>query len=610
MLEAPLLEASPLRIGKRQTKDAPAALAYIACFTLTIALGLPAYLNVGRLGPAPQPCVRPAPTADDAGASTDDASSVAPPGWTGGLMRRLPLFACACAGIALAATAWLHVLRAHARTVVLGTASLVPVGYMCMSVALLAAGASLGALGAVAAALASALLLWLFRARLQLTVALIERAAAALAASPALIGAAIGVLGAWLALLALHATAIAAHVMGGAWAAGVADGADDAPGACEWRLGRGAHAAIVLTAISAVWTTAMAHQLRAFLAAFVMACWYFTSADEQSLEAAVASALADPARSRARRAPVRTALALGVTTSFGSVCAAGAAEVVAVALRALARALHARAVRGRSVADACVACAAQALGSAAALLNRYSIAHVAVVGESYCASSRLVSALLARRALSAVVVDRLSAAVLHATALTVAAAAGTVTWLCAGGARASAAAVQPPPAHGASAAQLGWAVFALCALTLGFCVALVLNMIDAAFVCYALELDTGLDHRPALRNALVAVCSPPGARAPPPAHAAGSPSPAAAASASAVWWDGDERAAGSHAARGAGGASLGFPDLPGHTRDPPTTTAHYIGTWEQAPPLGQSPAPAPIGGGIVNVTQSHDQPRL
>merc|ERR1719453_770306 len=46
------------------------------------------------------------------------------------------------------------------------------------------------------------------------------------------------------------------------------------------------------------------------------------------------------------------------------------------------------------------------------------------------------------------------------------------------------------------------------AATLGFLASLLLNIVDAAFTCHALDLDSGADHQPRMRAALAGVIKP------------------------------------------------------------------------------------------------------
>lgn len=125
-------------------------------------------------------------------------------------------------------------------------------------------------------------------------------------------------------------------------------------------------------------------------------------------------------------------------------------------------------------------------------------------GEAFAASAAHASALMRRHGLTALVVDWVASAVLRFTALVLSAVVAV------GGA----AAVYWSASHAqlgasertAAACAFGVAAWALSMSVLHFFASLLLDVVDAAYVCLSLEREAGHELQPQMGAALLSVC--------------------------------------------------------------------------------------------------------
>lgn len=487
---APLLEGpSPLRVSKRAFKDTAPAIIYLAMLSATLALGIHgvATSNIaGLLGP-PAECIR---LGAEGGSTVLDDGEFTWADFVHGASSSVLQLVAMAGATALAGGAWMHVLQTHTRAVVVGTLCALPGVYVAAGVVLAWVGSLYGSIVSLLIAAVIALGLWAHRRRVALSVELLQQATTALAAHPSLVLVSLGVLALAVVTIGTMCAAAVLHITNGEYVV-------DSSGACLWTVRPLSQAAAVCTCATLLWTLAIARQVRLFVVALVASCWYFEAHDDLDAESAVAAALADPARTYTRLAPVRTACRLAVTSSFGSLCHAAIVVTACDVINTLARDQGRRSGRGPS---AFIAACTRAVRELTAFVTKFATIAVAITGESFCASARSVAAMFLRNGFDAVVVDRVGSLVLGSTAWSVSAliglAAGSVHW--------TSARLDGTDAAGA-AVQAGVVAFVLCAAVLGFCSALVVDIVDALFVCHAFDADTHNSHREGLRAALKAV---------------------------------------------------------------------------------------------------------
>ena len=121
------------------------------------------------------------------------------------------------------------------------------------------------------------------------------------------------------------------------------------------------------------------------------------------------------------------------------------------------------------------------------------------------AHPRSLTRLCSRQALSVYIVDRIGGFVLHFSAWVLSALiAGATTFMVAS--------TLPPSTDDAQRVQLlvayGAGSYLLAASTLQFLATILLNIVDAAYICFALDLDTQAAHRHEMRQVLILVAKP------------------------------------------------------------------------------------------------------
>jgi len=176
---------------------------------------------------------------------------------------------------------------------------------------------------------------------------------------------------------------------------------------------------------------------------------------------------------------------------------------VCTLLRALARQAQRRT---DNLAVALVACCLRCVLDLVEFLNKFAVCMHAITGDDLCAAGRGVTETLSRHGLSAWFVDRISSFVLGMTTAAFAFVAGVVTYVLLSPRRSA-------DAQAASDARTVATVFATLAallafLILNFCAAFINNVVDAAYTCFALDLDAGAPHQPPLRDVMLPICKP------------------------------------------------------------------------------------------------------
>ena len=260
------------------------------------------------------------------------------------------------------------------------------------------------------------------------------------------------------------------------------------PPSCELVLPGWASAGIGLVSLTILWAGFLLFTLRFFVVALTTSIWYFDASAESGGH--------HPASAHARRAPVRTALRLAFSRSFGSLCYSALVLTICSMLKAMAEKMMRQ---SDNLFVVLVACCLKCVLQVIEFLNKFAVCMLAISGDDFCTSARHVKDLLGRHGLSMWFVDRISSLVLSMASFALAAlAAGAMTILVL--------TVGDLPAH--VAGLLGAATGVLAFVILSFLAEIVLNVVDASFTCFALDIDGGAAHQPALRDALIPKVKP------------------------------------------------------------------------------------------------------
>jgi len=142
-------------------------------------------------------------------------------------------------------------------------------------------------------------------------------------------------------------------------------------------------------------------------------------------------------------------------------------------------------------------------------LNKFAVCMHAITGEDLCTSGKLVTDLLRRHGLSAWFVDRLSSFVLSMTTLAFAALTAAATYYLVYVATPAQPAGQAlGDTRRAVAGAFSTMAFLLALFILSFCAFFINQVVDAAYTCFALDLDAGAPHQPPLRDVMIPIVKP------------------------------------------------------------------------------------------------------
>ncbi|KFM24131.1 CTL-like protein [Auxenochlorella protothecoides] len=264
------------------------------------------------------------------------------------------------------------------------------------------------------------------------------------------------------------------------------DEAGDPVLCCAWGVDPWVKPAAALGALAMLWTLLLANQVRVYVISGTVAQWYF----------------APPGALHATRGTTRCALGHAFGPSFGSLALSSLVLTITEALRNSA---ERNAQENQDVLSWVMSCIAQCLAGIVEYLTKFATVFMAITGDAFFAAGRRVTDLLARNLLDAF------ASTIWFTPMVIQLAAFSmaVGWGFASGGvyylahRGAAAGVEASP--GLNAAVLGGMVGLASLFLLNFLGGVLLAVLDAAFVCWALDRDAQSVSHPEIAQAFDAV---------------------------------------------------------------------------------------------------------
>lgn len=241
--------------------------------------------------------------------------------------------------------------------------------------------------------------------------------------------------------------------------------------------------------MTALWSVMLAFEARMYTIAGVVAQWYFAAAGTTNFRGTTLSALRNAAG-----------------PSFGSLCFGSLVLAAVSVAREINRNVRRDATRqGGGVAvvmcllSSCMDCVYVLIE----YISKFATIQCAITGAAFCDAARSVSQLLANNFLSAYGVWWLPGMIMSAASFLLSAAYGVLvglssyaTW---------SATPKSHPSAAAEAALLGAVAFTLAIVVLQFCISVLLNVVDAVFICYAMDLDRQLSSKPEVHDVFTAV---------------------------------------------------------------------------------------------------------
>lgn len=235
---------------------------------------------------------------------------------------------------------------------------------------------------------------------------------------------------------------------------------------CAWEPSGWAQAYMAITGVTLLWTVFLFSQIRTFVISGTVAQWYFS-----------------PANSRARKGTTMRSVKYALGPQFGTL-AFGAAVLTLVDLaRSATDQARQSTQEGGNLLLSLVACVLECIYSLIEFLTKFATIMSAIIGEPLLESGRRVTDLLVRNLLKTVGVWWFPPMVLQLGSLAVSAAWGLLLYVS------TRFAWTQHDAGKQEAILLGVLAFLMALIVLSFFSGVLLNIVEALFVCYAIDRD-------------------------------------------------------------------------------------------------------------------------
>ena len=488
--------------GPREKKDSRWGWTYAAVLVSTLACGAvasaradPHYdaLTDPELMRRASHCAARSPSADATYRRSLVASSGDESDDTAFVREDLPWVVGTLAGALVVGVAFLALFRVAARTATYGVVAvkLVAVATLGFTLALRASSPAWSVLVLLVVAI-YAVCLYLWRREIDLVARLLAAAAQSIHDNPHIISAVVALKLALVAVLVpIFALAVRAGrvgelardpdvvlVAGDACASSRDEQNTDPVDCCVWRSDDWYPSYVALACFAALWTIMLAFEARVFIVSDVVAQWYFSPPTRREYAGATSIAASH---------------AFG--SSFGSLALGSLVLSIVAILREANRRVRENMNRHGSgvsrVAACVVAACAECVFALVSFVSKFATIRMAITGDGFCDAASDVSALLARNFMSSYGVWWLPGFILSAAVALVAAAYGTLVGFAHYAAGSAAAAAKEHP--GDDAFLFGIVACVLAWIVLRFCARVLLDVVDATYVCYASDLDRGAD---------------------------------------------------------------------------------------------------------------------
>ncbi|KAI5647849.1 hypothetical protein M9H77_33854 [Catharanthus roseus] len=230
---------------------------------------------------------------------------------------------------------------------------------------------------------------------------------------------------------------------------------------CVWKGDSWVPAYYVLAILTMLWSATAMIEAQVYIISGTVAQWYFTKDYER------------PKRS------LRSALRNAFGPSSGTICLSGLLICVVRLVRAMVD--NVRQEEARGIVNLVMRCCVNALMSAFDFLNKFTINFAAITGEAYCSSARMTYELLKRNLLSAAFVETVSTRLLAAIIFVLSAIYAILVCVI----------IKAIGHLGTDAYFVAVMAWLLLLVVLSFFVHVLDNVIEAIYVCYAIDRDRG-----------------------------------------------------------------------------------------------------------------------
>ena len=470
------LAVSPLQLDKRRATDTCFGIFYGIVVMATMAVSINAAMNnkIDALLNPPEEC--------SASGGFDNATS-----WANAMKEvvpQMPNLGFAVLFSLLIGIVWMAALKTCAKPIVYGTILFKGAALVALLLYLVSIGAPSSTIFFLVIILGLyVLVLFMWRKKINLTVALIEQSVAVVQAHP-------GIFVASALIMLLGGIVYAACVVGafyllaaGEWIVVVSE--TTLATTCEWQFPDGTYPGLALISFCALWSWEMFMALRFYVVALTSGVWYYSNAALSSHEGGASAPV---------RNPVTTATRLAFSKSFGSIALASLIMYICEQLRRMAR----RSAQNNGIIGCLIACCIQCIISYIEFLTRFALVFHALTGDDFCTSARTFTTHLSRHGFTALWVDFLSRFVFQFGAFVLSL---VVTGVCLG-------IMSQTTSSVTALIILGIFSFVIAVFFLAFVGGILLNVIDACYACLVLDLDQGAQHQPQMAQCIIVIANP------------------------------------------------------------------------------------------------------
>ena len=241
---------------------------------------------------------------------------------------------------------------------------------------------------------------------------------------------------------------------------------------CVWRVENWVPAYYALATFAAIWVIAAALEFRMFVIGGSVTQWYFS-----------------PAGTKDFKGTTMTSVKHALGPSFGTICY-GSFVIAAVEMLKRAAEKSRRENRGNLLVY-CVVCCLECIYAFVEYISRFAMLQASMTGEAFCDAAKTVSDLLSRNFLLAYGTYAFPQYVLSFVVFVMALALGLTHYYLV---YFTYDVTSDAFTSGSYALVVGGISFVVAYIVLGFFIMVLLNVVDAVFVCYAVDKDRNAVH--------------------------------------------------------------------------------------------------------------------
>merc|ERR1712159_851168 len=249
---------------------------------------------------------------------------------------------------------------------------------------------------------------------------------------------------------------------------------------CEWKTDSWVKPFVGLLFFSLLWTSSVAVCLRMFTIGGSTAQWYFA-----------------PPGTTGFKGTVKRSLTHGIKSQFGTICFGGLImSIIEIIRNMVEKAQRENRNNGvMAVLTCCVNLLWQCFAEIIGFISKFAIVYAAISGDAFCDSARKVTTILQNNYLSTFAVWWLPSMILRTTAFIVSVVFGVVFGILSSN-------YFDDESRGVESFVLGLFCFLISLTILNFCLTVLLDVVDAVYLCYGIDKDLQMLTKPEIHDVM------------------------------------------------------------------------------------------------------------